>query len=397
MKKRILIFSLAFKPFLGGAEIAIKEITDRISPTELEFDMITLRFDSNLPKFERVGNINVYRIGFSKKSPTMTDLVKFPMYLNKVFFPVTAFFKARTLDRKQNYNALWCMMSYTGFPALFLNWFGRRIPIILTLQEGDSISHITKRLRIRIVFPLYRAIFKKASVVQAISTFLGRFARDMGFRGRIEIIPNAVDTKLFSERISDKDLSDLKQKMDKKDGDVFLITTSRLVPKNAVGDVIDSLKHLPENYKFIILGIGPLENSLKSKTDMLHLNHRVRFLGEVEHKIIPTYLQVSDIFIRPSLSEGMGNSFIEAMAAGIPVVGTAVGGITDFLKDRSTGVVCKVGDSVDIAQKIKLLVENSSLREKVIKEARALAFEKYDWNLISKEMKERVFQKAFFC
>ncbi|MCG2695311.1 hypothetical protein L6261_04530, partial [Candidatus Parcubacteria bacterium] len=65
--KKILIFSTVYYPFVGGAEVAIKEITDRIG--DIEFDMVTLRFDKNLPKFEKIGNVNVYRIGFVSNSP----------------------------------------------------------------------------------------------------------------------------------------------------------------------------------------------------------------------------------------------------------------------------------------------------------------------------------------
>jgi glycosyltransferase involved in cell wall biosynthesis len=398
MKKKILIFSLSYYPFVGGAEIAEKEITDRISSDEFDFDMITLRYDKSLPKFEKIGNVNVYRIGWGKTRPTMNDLVKFPMYLNKIFFPATAFLKAWSLDRSlprgQKYDALWCMMSYTGFSALFLNWFKRKIPIILTLQEGDSISHITGRLRIKIVFPIYKAIFKKASVVQVISTFLGQFAKDMGYDREVEVIPNAVDTKIFSTKVSADTLNDLKEKFSKKEGDVFLITTSRLVPKNGVADVIEALTYLPENYKFLVLGVGPLEDELEAQVKKLGLENQVKFLGQIGYSEIPQYLQISDIFIRPSLSEGMGNSFIEAMAAGVPVVATAVGGITDFLHDRWTGVVCKVNDPKDVAEKVKLLATDAALREHIIRQAEKLVFEKYDWNLIAKDMKERVFLRV---
>ena len=63
-RQRILIFSLAYFPkHVGGAEVAIKEITDRITPEDIEFHLITLRFDSTLPKESREGNVHVYRIG----------------------------------------------------------------------------------------------------------------------------------------------------------------------------------------------------------------------------------------------------------------------------------------------------------------------------------------------
>ena len=64
--KKILIFSTSYYPFVGGAEVAIKEITDRVSG--VDFDIITGRFDFKLPKNEKIGNVNVYRVGFGFKT-----------------------------------------------------------------------------------------------------------------------------------------------------------------------------------------------------------------------------------------------------------------------------------------------------------------------------------------
>ena len=62
--KKILIFSLAYYPdFVGGAEVAIKEITDRVPPKEASFDMVTAKLNSNQKRFEKIGNVNVYRVG----------------------------------------------------------------------------------------------------------------------------------------------------------------------------------------------------------------------------------------------------------------------------------------------------------------------------------------------
>jgi len=154
--KRVLIFSLAYLPFVGGAELALKHITDRIR--DIEFDLITLRFDRSLPREEKIGRVRIYRIGFGKQNPTMEELSRFPMYFNKVLFPFLAFFKAVQLHRRCSYNAVWAMMSYAGFPAIFFKWRYPRVPFVLTLQEGDPIAHITERARIRAVFPLYRAV-----------------------------------------------------------------------------------------------------------------------------------------------------------------------------------------------------------------------------------------------
>ena len=371
--------------------MAIKEITDRISSSDIEFDMITLRFDKNLPKVEKIGNVTVYRIGFSKADVTPQQLVKFPMYFTKVLYPVLAFWKAASLDRKNKYDALWSMMSYMGFPALFFNFFHRKVPMIVTLQEGDSIEHVTKRLRIRMVSFLYRAIFKKAALVQVISQYLSDFARDVGYEGKIEVVPNGVDLSRFSKKPSDTELFALKSKLDKKYTDTFLITTSRLVPKNAVGDIIEALTFLPPEIKLLVIGNGPEEQALREKTNSLGLESRVLFLGFISHDDLPPYLYASDIFIRPSLSEGFGISFVEAMAADLPVIATPVGGITDFLIDKRTGLFCNVQDPKSIAGAVEKILANLDFRNTLVLNAKRMVTERYSWDLIAKEMKMRVF------
>ncbi len=392
MSQRILIFSLGYYPeMVGGAEIALKEITDRIAPADAEFDMVTLRYNSLLPHFEKIGNVNVYRIGFTKKSPSAEELLQFPMYLTKVWYPIGAFFKALSLERKNNYTAVWSMMSYMGFPAVFLKFFYPRLKFILTLQEGDTVEHITARRRIRLVSFLYRQIFKKASIVQVISNYLGDFARNMGYQGKIEVIPNGVDLQHFSQNYPQAELEQFTQKLGKKTGDVFLVTSSRLVEKNAVEDIINALPLLPENVKLLIAGNGPLEKTLKQKVADLKLTDRVIFLGYIAHAELPKYLKVSDIFIRPSLSEGMGNSFIEAMAAEIPVIGTAVGGITDFLKDGETGLVVEVKNPQNIAQKVEKLLKDGESRAYMVRNAKEVVVKSYGFDLIARDMRQKVF------
>lgn len=394
--KKILIFSLVYYPnYIGGAEVAIKEITDRIAPSDYEFHMITLRLDSILPTEEKIGNVTVYRIGWSTVNPSINDLVRFPMYFLKVFYPVIAFFKAISLDRKYHYDGCWAMMSYMGFPIVLLRLFYRFIPYLLTLQEGDTPEYMGGRFRIKIIYPLYSLVFRLPNIVQAISVFLGSWARDMGFKGSLEVVPNGVDVAYFSQTHSDEEINEIKKELGKKEGDIYLVTTSRLVRKNACDDVISSLSFLSKNIHLVIIGIGPDEEKLKLKTKNLKLESRVKFLGEKKHRDLPKYLKACDIFIRPSLSEGMGNVFIEAMAAGLPVIATPVGGIVDFLKDGETGLFCNVRDPKSIALKVELYLKDRMLRERIISNALKMVREKYDWNLIAQTMKEKVFDRLF--
>lgn len=394
--KRVLIFSLAYLPFAGGAELALRHITDRID--DVEFDLIALRFDRNLPRVERVGNITVYRVGFSKRSPTARDLMRFPLYLLKVFFAFSALRKALSLYRVRRYDAVWAMMSYAGIPAALFKLRHPRVPFLLTLQEGDSIAHITKRWRIKMIWPLYRMVFTKATFVQTISHYLAEFARAMGYKGPLEVIPNGVDVQKFAIENEKFKGDELRQKLGIGENEKIIITTSRLVEKNAVGDLIMALRDLDANIKLLILGTGSLEEQLRLLAKKYGLGGRVRFAGYVDIQEIPQYLAISDVFCRPSLSEGFGSSFIEAMAAGVPVVATPVGGIIDFLFDpeknpekEPTGLFCDVRDPKSIAQKVKQFLSDDALRARIVANARKLAQEKYNWDLIAKEMQEKIF------
>jgi glycosyltransferase involved in cell wall biosynthesis len=216
------------------------------------------------------------------------------------------------------------------------------------------------------LYPLFKMIFTKADYIQAISKYLADWAKDMGAKCPITVIPNAVDVELFSRKDDPLVLSKLTTELGKKVGDVFLITTSRLVVKNAVGDIVKALGYLPNNVKLLILGQGYEEENLKLEAGKLKPavdgKSRVSFLGYVPHAEMPKYLQISDIFIRPSLSEGLGNSFLEAMSSGLPVIATPVGGIPDFLRDGETGLFCEVNNPKSIAQKVEKLIKDRESR-----------------------------------
>lgn len=373
---KILTFSVAYHPFVGGAEIAVKEITDRLP--DMKFYMITVNIDGTKQAEEKIGNVHVYRVGKGK--------------YGKYLMPILGLKKALALQKEIGFDATWAIMaSYNGFAALAFKIFKPRIPFILTLQEGDPIEYIKKR--VGFFSPIFKQIFRRATRIQTISNYLADFARGMGTKKPIVVIPNGVDTDLFAKSYSWSELEDIKNRLGKVVDDVYLITASRLVEKNGVSDVIEALPRLPAKVKFLVLGSGALEKQLRDLAAHLNVLDRVKFIGFVEHKDLPKYLKISDIFIRPSLSEGLGNSFIEAMAAGIPVIGTPVGGIPDFVTDGKTGFLCEVKSPKSIAEVVQNIMYNSRLRQDVVANARELVSKNYNWDLIARRMKDEVFAK----
>jgi glycosyltransferase involved in cell wall biosynthesis len=369
MSKRILIFSTAFYPVVGGAEVAVKELTDRMS--DLKFDLVCAKLKKGLPDFEQMGNVTVHRIGFG-------------FAIDKYFLPFLGPLKAKSIVRADT--PVWSIMaSYAGFASLFYCWLRPSTKMLLTLQEGDPLEKYAKRLG---AFGfLQRGIFRRANRVQVISRFLGEWAASSGHRGQVEIIPNGVDIVAFTKSISAERRRELRAGFGFTDEDLVLVTASRLSLKNAVDDVIRSLILLSPRCKFLVIGVGEDEKMLKSLVEQLGLGARVVFVGYHAHSQLPELLRSSDIFIRPSLSEGLGNAFLEAMAAEIPVIGTPVGGIPDFLKDGETGVMCEPRSPESIARAVERLLSEPGLRGKVVEQGAKLVRDGYDWASISKRMK----------
>lgn len=378
--KRILIFSTVYHPFIGGAEVAVKEITDRIE--DMEFVMITARMKRGLIKHERIGNVDIYRIG-----------IGIPIF-DKFLLALLGHKKALKLHKEKKFDLAWSIMaSYCGFATLK---FKEKInvPFLLTLQEGDPFEYILKK--VRFVKKRFEKIFTSADGLQAISNYLLEWGKDMGFRGGIaEVVPNGVDLAKFQKTNIKKQINNniqiinIKKEIGIEEDAKIIITASRLVKKNGVGDLIRAMTELSADVHLLIAGTGELEGELRKQVMDLKIDERVHFLGNLNHDELPKYLWASDIFCRPSLSEGLGNVFLEAMAVGLPVVGTEVGGIPDFLEDGKTGWFCEVKNPKSIAKKIKYILDenNKDEVEEVIKNARKMVEEKYSWDLISKKMK----------
>jgi len=229
-------------------------------------------------------------------------------------------------------------------------------------------------------------IFKAADRIQAISAFLADWSKKMGAKCPITVIPNGVDYEAFSKPIDEATRHRLRSDDGFADSDKVILTTGRLVDKNAVDDIIKSLQYLDGSYKLAIYGAGENETELRDLAAELQVSERVFFMGFVPHSALPDCLKAADVFVRPSRTEGLGNSFLEAMAAGTPVVGTPVGGIPDFLTDGETGLLCEADNPRSIAQKIEKFVKDGESRGYIVRKAREMVAERYRWEGIAARM-----------
>ena len=131
------------------------------------------------------------------------------------------------------------------------------------------------------------------------------------------------------------------------------------------------LKQLVRDYpriRLLVVGSGKKEIELKDWVRRHELDNQIVFLGTIPN--LASLFRVLDISILPSTQEGLGFAILEAQAYGVPVVATCVGGISEIIKDRQTGILVEPGNTQQLYKGIKLILDNVSLRETIINNAR---------------------------
>lgn len=369
----VLVFSTAYLPSIGGAEIAIQQIAKRIS--DMRFCIVTSRFSRAVPKQEQEGNITVIRVGFGSS-------------FDKWLLPILGCRAVGKIVKKEKKVLMWGMMISQGtIAAYFLKKLHPRISLVVTLQEGDAPEYLQKG-RGGLIWFFWKRILKRADGVTAISTYLQGLASEVE-RSDVQVIPNGVDFDAFAKR-DDQAVAALRSKHDIHDNDIVILSVSRLVMKNGLDSLIRAFAIFQKKHqtaKLLLVGEGGERFKLENLAKNEGVAESVIFAGSVPHEQIVPYFHMAHVFARPSLSEGMGNVFVEAMAVGVPVVATEVGGIVDFITDDKTAVVVKMGDTQSIAEGLSRAADDQELREKIIPNARTMAKSFYSWGAIALSMR----------
>ncbi|MCC6141774.1 MAG: glycosyltransferase family 4 protein [Nitrospira sp.] len=158
---------------------------------------------------------------------------------------------------------------------------------------------------------------------------------------------------------------------------VFVVLiVAHLIREKGAHIAIQALKELPANIVLWIVGDGPERLPLERTAESLGIRERVKFCG-LQAEVSP-FMQAADCFVCPSLwKEAAGLVILEAMACGLPVIGSAVGGIPEFIQPGQTGSLVPAGDPAALAAHINQLYSSETEREKMRAKARALAVSQF--------------------
>ena len=371
-----------YYPIVAGAEVFAQKVAEHLVENGHEVDVITLRADSRLKKYELINGVTVYRVRGILKIPNLQSL--------SAIFPLAQ--KTLKLDKTKDYDLIHSHSPfYEGLAATFIKKLKGKKHLITVQGGGDVAEYKEYTGKVGgILKPLINWSLKNADMVHVVSTYLRDRVEKLGAKNTI-LIPDGVDLSMFKQMNKEK----LREKYGYSREENIVISTSRLSPKNGMDCLIKTIPNILDkfsNVRLVLVGEGTQRKELERLIKKLKIGDKVHLVGYVPHIKITEYLNLADVFVRPSVVEGFGISFIEAMACKLPVIGSNVGSIPDIIEDGKNGFMVNP-DGVDaLSEKIKILLEDGELRKKFAEEGYKTVQEKFTWDIVLREM-DKLYEK----
>lgn len=256
------------------------------------------------------------------------------------------------------------VMPYVLFPVI-INKIPVRIHTVHTIAEKE-LNKVGKEIQ-RIAYKYFN--FIPVAITDEIMDSIKKCYKIK----KIPIIYNGINVEEY------------RKKEEKRNEAIKLIHVGRFSSEKNHNLLIDTFKIVNDkfpNVKLLLVGDGKLKAEIVGKVNRMNLQDKVYFMGV--RKDIPELLSKCDIFVLSSDYEGLPLTLLEAMAAGLPIVSTDVGGVSNIITNNINGILVKPNDPVLFSEAIIKLIKNKELRDKIGKNNEISAF-KYDIRNTQKE------------
>tara|TARA_B100001123_G_scaffold374234_1_gene439371 strand:- start:2381 stop:3532 length:1152 start_codon:yes stop_codon:yes gene_type:complete len=367
---KILVINHEFPPIGGGAGNASKHIATELALKGLDITFLTTAF-GELPRQEVVDGYNLVRV------PAFRSITLEANPAEIISFSASAF--VSSLQRITG-NPPDLVHAYFGIPggaiACALKTL-TNLPYVISFRGRDV--HGGKALDSEGIGGLFKAIsrpiWRVADALVANSEGLKSIAHRVEPTVEIEVIPNGIDTNRFQPR-----------KEDRKGDTVRILFVGRLEPYKGLDHLIEAIAlikpRLTCGLAVDIVGDGSLRDELPEQIRKLDVNQEVHLKGGVSPDRIPSEFQQADIFVLPSIVEGMPNVVLEAMASGLPVVTTEIPGSQELVLNGQTGFLVPHSSPTELGKALLNLVENKSKRVQMGRNGRHVA-ESRSWGNVA--------------
>ena len=364
----------------------------KLSERGHKFKVISIKWKGQTDYEKIDNNIAVYRI------PHLY-LFRAVMYPVPNFIKLTKKIKEICNNWHPDINVYSHMEYLTALPSLY---FKKRlkVPVIVTTDCLAGIAWFYGDKIVDIIGYLYsiligKRIFKVADGIQLLSSeayiHIPKLNVDMN---KVFVLPRGTDSEMFKPREGN---DSLRKELGIKVEDIVVLFVGRLDLVKGVNYLLQAAKEIiphykSKNVKFLIVGEGELRGMGKKYEAFTHsFSNNVIFTGFRED--IPALMNIADIFVLPSLSEGAANVVMEASSSGLPVIATYVGEVPKIILAGKTGFLVKPKDIAGLVVAIKKLAENPLLAKDMGKAGRKWIEQEYTWDVICQKT-EDAYQKV---
>jgi glycosyltransferase involved in cell wall biosynthesis len=366
---KLLIVSHEYPPIGGGGANACFFLAREIARKGNSVTVVTAMFE-NLP-YEEITDegVKIYRVKCKRSNKEKSSFKEMLSYL------VSAMKKTDVLLQREKFDKCLVFFGIPSGPIALRLKHKYKIPYVVRFGGGD-IPGAQKRFKyIYVVLaPIIRKIWQNAESLIANSE--GLKLRAQGFEDKypITVIENGVDNQFFAP-VAKED-----------SGTVKILFVSRIIEGKGLQYLIPNLNEINEkvndicgkNIKLVIVGDGPYRGELEKIASKFNSDKFVSFEGRKDREDVKKYYQSADIFVLPSLSEGMPNVVLEAMACGLPIIMTPCEGSKELVTDN--GIITSLEDLKDNMVK---LCSDKALRNEMGQKSLEHINEKFQWETIA--------------
>ncbi len=367
---KIAQLSPYFYPHLGGVESHVLELSKKLMDFGHEVFVVTTKLEDTKSE-EIIEGVPVKRI------EPLTIFLSTPIVPG-----------IRDVLSKGDYDIL-----HSHSPPPLMSFFGVRsskkkdVPFVLTYHCDLEIPHTFGPL----IVNLYQRTFgtytvSKADKIITTTTSYGATSKAVWHQDA-DIIPNAVDEERFHPS---NDGSQIRKKLGLED-EKLITYVGRIVYHKGLEYFVRAAKFLEdENVKFLLVGTGDFRSELEDMIKREGLEDKVMFAGRVPNEDLPNYYAATDIFVLPSVSrlEAFGIVALEAMASCVPVIVSDIPGVRDVIVEGKHGLLAEPMNSENLAGKIRTLIENPDMAERMGKNGRKRVEERFTWSKVADEIEE---------
>lgn len=404
-QNKLGILSFQFHSYpdeFGGAWKYTYEVNKRMVKRGHQVYLITCKPTDDLPDYEVIDGIHYFRIGVkeSKSLPGLWRSLKtlistildcYPVQIVYINNPLIAFIALLN-------PTLWRIPRVYHFYSL---WFDEEKINRLATQEQVGKKSFWFLIKVGVLLNLIRLVewtcFYASHTILFLSIYTKkRFEEFYPFKKlRLSIIPGGVDVETFRPLASGK--NELKERLQLPVDRLVFLTVRRLAARMGLENLILAVSliksHRSElDFLLIIGGKGPLEKKLNELITGHRLQDYVRLIGFIPDETLPLYYQSADLFLLPSaLIEGFGLVTVEAMASGLPVLGTPVGGTVEILKSIDERLLFDDTTPEAIAARIELFLKNPKPFLDLKAKCREEAVAKYAWDHVVDQVEKEFF------